>query len=253
MSTHTATEAIDFIAAANDFQAQQTAVPEVLKSTRNAGLNALQGMALPTRKTESWKYTSLYPLTTAPFLQAPDTANLAAADLDPYLIKDLDVYRLVFIDGQFNASLSDTIDEITAALFSQCDEGNLIAENLNSTFKLEKHFFAQLNSCLLQDGLLIRIPRNTKVSKPIHLLQLNTQQAEPFYSQQRILVVAEEGSQVTIIDHRESRGESNSLSNSLVEIDLGANANLAHISLQLEAETQIAISGTHVNQSRDSH
>ena len=253
MSNTIANNSIDFMTAAADLRGQQQSVPDYLHSIREAGIAALDNTALPTRKTESWKYTSLYSLTEANYLQQGNAANFSESDLDKFTFTGLDVYRLVFVDGRFDETLSDSIAEITATPFSKLDGKDTLTAKLNATFTLEKHFFAQLNSSLLDDGLLIEIPANKKLSKPIHLLQINTQQAEHFYSQQRVIVVAGAGSQATLIDHRDSVGDSNSIYNNLTEIHLGANANLAHITLQLEAETQVAISGTHVKQSRDSH
>ena len=148
--------------------------------------------------------------------------------------------------------LSDSISELTALPFSRADQTADISAKLNSTFKLEKHLFAQINSALLTDGLYLVIPANTRISKPIHLLHLNTCQNQPFYSQQRVIIVAETGSEATVIDQRDSVGDSNSIHNLVTEVKVANNAKLSHITLQLEAETQIAISGTHVKLGRDS-
>ncbi|MCG8313123.1 MAG: Fe-S cluster assembly protein SufD [Pseudomonadales bacterium] len=253
MSNTIANNPVNFITAAADLRGQQQSIPDYLQSVRESGITALKNTALPTRKTESWKYTSLYSLTETNYLQQGIAANISVSDLEKFTFANLDVYRLVFVDGKFDEALSDSITEITATVFSKLNSTEIIKNKLNSTFKLEKHFFAQLNSSLLDDGLLIEIPANKKLSKPIHLLQINTEQAENHYSQQRVIITAGAGSQATLIDHRDSMGDSNSIYNNLTEIHLSANANLAHITLQLEAETQVAISGTHIKQSRDSH
>ncbi|MCG8671137.1 MAG: Fe-S cluster assembly protein SufD [Pseudomonadales bacterium] len=250
------TDNIDFLAKAKALSENQDTV-DWLSNARQQGNALLEKAAWPTRKTEAWKYTSLYPLTEKNYLQGSADNSLTADDISEFQIADLDAYKLVFINGQFNAELSDDlagIEEFTAVNFSNGDSNSAdIAERLNSTFKLEKHLFAQINNCLLTDGLYLFFPANKKVAKPVHLLQLNTEQGEVFYSQQRVVIVAEQGSQATIIDHRDSLGDSNSVNNNLTEIHVAANANLAHITLQLEAETQVAISGTHVKQARDSH
>lgn len=251
MSTQANT--IDFKASANELRSQQQCNNDWLNAIRDQGATALSATPWPTRKTESWKYTSLYSLTETNYLKPAPAANISEDALADFRMDGLDAYRLVVVDGQLDATLSDTIEEITAVRFSQAESQADIAQKLNSTFKLEKHIFAQLNTSLLTDGLYIVIPANKKVSKPIHLLQINTEQGEAFYSQQRVIIIAEQGSQATLIDHRDSIGNSNSIHNNVTEIHVAANANFSHITLQLEAETQIAISGTHVKQARDSH
>lgn len=249
------TDTIDFIASAKTLSANQQAT-DWLSKARQQGSAELETAAWPTRKTEAWKYTSLYALTQDNYLQSAPAKTLSESDIADFQISGLDAYKIVFVNGQFNVELSDDIDgieEFTAVNFSTATNSQDIADRLNSTYKLEKHLFAQINNSLLTDGLYLVFPANKKVSKPIHLLQLNTQEETTHYSQQRVVVVSETGSQATIIDHRDSLGESNSVYNNLTEIHVAANANLAHITLQLEAETQVAISGTHVKQERDSH
>ena len=249
------TDTIDFIASARALSANQQA-SDWLSNARQQGSTELENAAWPTRKTEAWKYTSLYALTQDNYLQSAAQKSLTESDIADYQIEGLDAYKLVFVNGQFNADLSDNltgIEEFTAAIFSNASDSSEIAERLNSTYRIEKHLFAQINNTLLTDGLYLVFPKNKKVSKPIHLLQLNTHEESTHYSQQRVVIVSEQGSQATIIDHRNSLGESNSVYNNLTEIHVASNANLAHITLQLEAETQVAISGTHVKQERDSH
>ncbi len=243
---------IDFKAAAQSLRDAQQNVDPWLSSAREQGANALQATPWPTRKTEDWKYTSLYPLTADNYLQPAPAANIGADDLAPFTIEGLDTYRLVFVDGELDETLSDTVEGAVAVRFSKADQPADIAHKLNSTFKLEKHLFAQVNTALLTDGLYIVIPANTKLEKPIHLLHINTRQNQPFYSQQRVIVIAETGSEATLIDHRDSMGDSNSVHNLITEIQVADNARLSHITLQLEAETQVAISGTHAKLARDS-
>lgn len=243
---------IDFKTATNQLREQQESVNQWLLSVRKRGAKALDATPWPTRKTEAWKYTSLYPLTAENYLQQTQAANISEDALAPFTMDGLDVYRLVIVDGVLDETLSDQIEELTAVKFTKAQHQADIAHKLNSTFKLEKHLFAQINASLMTDGLYIVIPANTKVSKPIHLLHLNTQQNAPHYSQHRVVIVAEPGSEATLIDHRDSMGDSNSIHNLITEIQVADNARFSHITLQLEAESQIAIAGTHVKQSRDS-
>ncbi|MDX1693872.1 MAG: Fe-S cluster assembly protein SufD [Ketobacteraceae bacterium] len=243
---------IDFKAAAQSLKNSQQDVNRWLKSAREQGAAALETTPWPTRKTEAWKYTSLYPLVAENYLQPAPAANVGADALESFDM-GLECYRLVFVDGEFDETLSDTVPGAVAVPFSRAERPADIVQKLNTSFRLEKHIFAQVNASLMTDGFFILVPANTRIDKPIHLLHINTRQNQPFYSQQRILVVAETGSEATLIDHRDSIGASNSIHNLVTEVHVADNARLSHITLQLEAETQIAISGTHVKLGRDSH
>ncbi|PIE41030.1 MAG: hypothetical protein CSA49_05535 [Gammaproteobacteria bacterium] len=163
------TDTIDFIASAKALSAEQHA-SDWLNNARQQGNAALQKAAWPTRKTEAWKYTSLYPLTAENYLQTPPTAALTEGDIADFKINNLDAYQLVFVNGRFCADLSDdlnSITEFTVANFADLDNDTQVAAQLNSTFKLEKHLFAQINNSLLTDGLYLVFPANKKISKPV--------------------------------------------------------------------------------------
>ena len=70
-----------------------------LQDRQAAGREAWAGAAVPTRKTEAWKYTSLVALDQA-FTTAPAESSI---ELD---LPQLGDTRLVFIDGHYRADLS---------------------------------------------------------------------------------------------------------------------------------------------------
>ena len=92
---------LDFKAAAQSLSESQQ-VTEWLKSTRSQGATALADTPWPTRKTEAWKYTSLYSLTAENYLQTAAAANIGKDALTAFEFGGLDAYRLVFVDGVFD-------------------------------------------------------------------------------------------------------------------------------------------------------
>ncbi|MGL5700179.1 MAG: Fe-S cluster assembly protein SufD, partial [Kluyvera sp.] len=72
-------------------------------------LQQLQCLGLPTRKDEEWKYTPLDKLLASTFV-APALPALSAAERDAHALA-LDAWRLVFVDGQYVAELSDDLTD----------------------------------------------------------------------------------------------------------------------------------------------
>lgn len=256
------TAAIDIKSTAQAFQnhLESNTTTPWLKNIRAQSLSRFNEITWPTRKTEAWKYTSLLPLTEQNFFATAATATTIDTAKRSTIgaricINELDATRLVFINGAFNAELSDTASEATITLFSEANQTQqqLISDNLGTAYRAGKHVFAELSASLVDNGLLIQIPANKVVSKPIHIVSYNTATEAPQQISNRLLVIAETGSQATLIEHNDSCHEAlNTLNNQVTEVFIRANAKLQHIRLQLEHESAIGINGLHVQQSRDS-
>jgi len=66
----------------------------------------------PTKKEETWRYTSLRPVLKEDYNLFPKDENtLREDDIAPYLTPGLNSYRMVFVDGHFVESLSSPTRE----------------------------------------------------------------------------------------------------------------------------------------------
>src|SRR5690606_8917699 len=111
---------------------QQTSLP-LLAALNEQGRTAFASAAMPTRKTEAWKYTSLHNLSTSEFA-APQTAMLNTELQQASHIEGINAARLVFINGQLNTELSNALTLPEVCLFSQTNAAQqaLIAEKLGT-------------------------------------------------------------------------------------------------------------------------
>ena len=89
---------VDFVDAALALGAA-TSPPPWLGDLRARGADAWRGQTLPTRKTETWRYTSLRKLERGDYLQQPDSACANAASSSIYAIPGLDACTIVFTRG----------------------------------------------------------------------------------------------------------------------------------------------------------
>ena len=156
---------------------------------------------VPTRKTEDWKYTSLYSLTSGDFANsAPDTSiNIASVPE----IAGIDALRLVIVNGQLNTDASD--DEALELIVRFCDadsdQQQQIHGLLGSVIGERGHLFNQLNDAAIIDGVFLNVGRNQRLEKPIHICYLtteNTTNAEQgFTAFTRLLVNLDSSSEAT--------------------------------------------------------
>jgi Fe-S cluster assembly protein SufD len=236
----------------SDFQQQtlrlasQQQSPEWLATLRQQAAETWLQTPWPTRKTEHWKYTPLLPLQKDGFQQWAQTSDGWKNEID---FIELDATRLVYINGVFDVAASSVLPAgITR--FSDADEQArlIIQQYLGKIVEGERHVFATLSNALVDDGVLVHVPRNTVLEKPVYLIHISTQEAKPAIAQQRLLVVLEEGASAEIIEHFVSTAASqNGFVNGLTEMVVGENASLQHYRLNLEEENLLHVGGVHVN------
>lgn len=268
-------------------QSQRRSLPDYdlpwLRDTRREGLARFEQLGFPRRdkgrRAEHWKYTDTHSIANSHFWQG----TLPAGHVDEHVVEKLDVFasqnvevnRLVFINGRYIESMSRLPD-----LQPDARDNGLIIEDLTSAFEihpemLSKHLskltdetkfpFAAINTGLLEQGALISIPDQVELQHPIYLLFLNMPCEDPasgqFSANPRILVIGGASSRFDLIEHYHSipsaRNRSNtdtgtSLTNVVSEIFLHANSHCRYVKLQQENEFSTNIGATCVRQDKES-
>jgi Fe-S cluster assembly protein SufD len=106
----------------------------------------------------------------------------------------------------------------------------LLKQHLGSLLPAEAGKFEALNAALWAGGILIHVPRGLEVAKPIHLLNLIEGQGITF---PRVLIVAEPGSALTVIDeYVSSAAGASSQANAVVEIVAGEGSRVRYLAVQ---------------------
>lgn len=211
---------------------------------------------LPSRKVEEWKYTSLKALEDGGYLRRPQAEAPGADGRERASIPELDAHALIFVNGHFSAALSDSGElpaGCTLVPFSAASESEAAAvrEHLGRLAPATKPFVA-LNNHWLDEGVFLRVARNTRIDKPLQLVWLTTPQEQPFSVAQRLLVVLEEGSEATVLEHFASGGGHQGVfTTGVTEMVVGANACLHHYRLHLEHSKALHVGSVHVELARD--
>lgn len=241
--------------------------PAFLQPVHQSGHTLLAASAWPTRKTESWKYTSLRSVEQGGFFQQQaanqaddDQAVTAAPDFaEHFTIPDLLGHRLVFVNGRFSEQWSDVeglpqgVELVTFASASAEQQATII-RHLGSVVEADKHLFAAVNNRLLTDGVFLHVAKNTLLDKPLQVVWLSTQAEHGFQIAQRLLVVLEDNAEATVIEHFTStNSEQNSITHGVTELCLAAGARLHHYRLQLEEAHALHIGGVHVSLARNAY
>ena len=221
-----------------------------LMPLRKAGLARFAESGYPSIRDEDWRFTNLRPLTELPF--RPVAAPLAQAPepkhLDGLTFGRLDADRLVFIDGHFNAGLSQIADQPSGVTVSNLAR---YERELGSVSAGDDNPFVALNDAFFTDGSLIQIADGQHLAKPVHLLFVTTASEEGEASHVRNWIDAGANSHGTIIESHLSLGQAATVTNVVTETRIGDGANVEHIKFQDQSAKAFHLASLHSELGRD--
>jgi len=236
--------------------------PAWMREARAAAWAQYEALPYPQRKEEAWRRAPIerFPLETLR-IQLSRPAALAYADLPPFWLRHLNdeadvAGTLVQADGGivYRALRPDlaaqgmVLDDLHQVLHTH---GSLIQSywNLGEWTRPSFDRFSALNAALWQDGVLLYVPAGVRVSLPIQVLTVHT--AASASSFPRVLLIAEAGSQVTLIYERLSQERTPEINNEIVELHVGEGARVRYVSLQHWGEQRWSVSHQNACLGRD--
>lgn len=215
-----------------------------LGPARRESLAAALRDGLPGPRTEAWKYTSLRPMERRVF-----GASSAPAAFDTQAVLALPAPRMVFVNGRFDAGLSDlsglsqgvSIEPLSQVL----ERGDAReCEALAQRYDRADEVFARLNAALAADGLLLRAEAGVQAARPVHLVCVGAPEQGDVAWHLRHLVELREGACVQLVEHVLAGAPHAHLSNQLAQLRLAPRARLLHARLQDEATMATVIART---------
>lgn len=207
-------------------------------SPRREALARAQRIGLPAPRNEAWKYTSLRALERRSF-----AASNALPKLDPSALSLPSAPRLVFVNGWFDAGLSDLAglpEGLTLRPLSQA--GSMPADAGPSD-----DVFAELNAALAIEGVCLNVAAQVQAGTPVHLVFVGVPEASDIAHALRHRIEVGHGARLALVEHHLAAADHANLSNTLMQIDLQEGARLDHLRIQHEA---VAATSFHRTQAR---
>ncbi len=218
---------------------------------KNQAFELLKGLEFPTRKTEDWRYTSVKKILKKKYVQFNEAEKVGLSD---QIVPSLDAYNIVLVNGVYSAELSDVNfpDEIVVDTFPKALEEHisLIHSTFNGIAKNNEEVFTALNTSYFHEGVFIHIPKKVKLEKSIHIIHVNTKSNT--VSNVRLLIVADEFSEVGVVQSFASINAMECLTNSVTEVFVKENAKVVIDKVQSEEPKNNLISTVQVNQKANS-
>ncbi|MFM7216842.1 MAG: Fe-S cluster assembly protein SufD [Bacteroidota bacterium] len=242
-----------YTAAFNGFAG--TALSAEKKSLREEAFKRFLDKGFPTVKDEEWKYTNIAPIANGSF--APSSpSNDSKRSIEKFLIAGNDVHLFVFVNGFLDHSLSLNTrlpEGVTAGALSANGDHPAVREHLGRIATMHNGTLVDLNTAFLCEGAFLHVPKNIHVEKPIHFLFINDTAASPVFVSPRNLFIAEEASNVQVIESFHTEGtDSAAFTNAVTEVYTAKDAVLDLTKVQLENKHSYHVGYTAARQHRHS-
>lgn len=233
--------------------------PEIMNSIRDEAAKHFNCIGLPSKKVERYKYTDVNELF------APNyglNLNRLHIPTDPSEVFQCDVPNLstslyFVVNDQFDtehlpkASLPEGMIVDSLAKVA-CERSELIKPYYGKLAKTEEDGITALNTMLVQDGLLVYVPRHVKATKPIQILNIMRSDV-PLMANRRVLIIMEEGAEAKLLFCDHAVDDHDFLSTQVIEAHVADNAHLELYCLEESHEKNTRFSNVYIDQKANSH
>lgn len=237
--------------------------PPWLARLRRAGIARFEQVGFPNAKQELWRWTNLAPLTRTAFEPAGVVGpDLARPLVEEYTLRREGAAEVVLVNGHFSPELSQVgklprgvrVSGLAQAVASEADQA-VLERHLGKYASIERNPFVALNTGLVRDGAYVFLPAGTKLQQPIHVLLIATGGEKPVAAHPRVLVVAEDDVEATIVESYVGERDNPRayFTNAVTEIVAGAGCHIDHCRLQQESLAAFHVSTMQVELGRGTH
>ncbi len=228
-----------------------------LQSLRESAANVVRHSTIPNTREEEWRFTDLSSLRQVQF----NVETLRATSL-PEILPETANSRLVFVNGVYAPELSAVADLPPGVVVSNLAGLSVTEQEAVQQYLAQaegaQEVFTALNTAGITDAAVLWVKKNVVVETPIHLVFVAVTGESATISQPRCLVVAEAGSQVTLVEEFVAGKMPTPqeggvyLTNAVTEVWVGENAEVSHTRVEREGGEAFHVGKTAIAQSRDS-
>ena len=246
--------------------------PESMNVVRDQAFEDFRKQGFPTKKVERYKYTDIQKLF------EPDygvNLNRLQIPVDPYEAFHCDVPNLstslffVVNDMFYRDEEQEVRGKRIATANMHLPEGVIIGSMRDYPELVAKYYAKQaktsedgitaLNTMLAQDGMLVYVPKNTKVDRAIQVINIlkatpqNAQRVVPdLMVNRRVLIVLETGAEIKMLFCDHAADDRNFLATQVIEAYVGENASLDLYCLEETHHKNVRVSNVYIDQQANS-
>jgi Fe-S cluster assembly protein SufD len=229
-----------------------------INTFRERSFEKFSDLGIPSKKNEAYKYTNLDIFFNHDYENyfMPVPSDFVKAEKFRCEVADLDTHGVVLLNG-FYPTLNDKLRQLPSGVWI----GSLNEAALRFPDKFEQHFgkyaksesdgLVHLNTAMASDGVFVYVPEGVTLNKPVQVVNL-VQSDNDTFNQHRNLIIAEKGSDFSIIICDHTLSPQKFLTNAVTEVFVGENAHFDIIRVQNEHNNACKITNTFIHQERNS-
>ena len=223
---------------------------DVMNAQREAAFARFQANGFPSTKVERYKYTDIAKL------MAPNYGlNLNRLDIpvNPYDAFKCDVPNLstslyfVVNDSLYEKALPKSHLPEGVVVGSLARNVALARRYYNSLAGKDGDAITDLNTMLAQDGLLVYVPRGVVIDRPLQVINILRADVTLMVNR-RVLIVAEEGAEVTLLFCDHTADDHQFLTTQVIEVIAQENARVSLYCLEETHYRNVRISNVYAEQ-----
>lgn len=239
---------------------------QVMNVVRDAAFEEFRRQGFPTKKVERYKYTDVASLF------APDyglNINRLAIPVNPYDVFRCDVPNLstllyfvvndMFYKGEKNGDRNEHNENnrlepgvIVGSLNEIAQEHpEMVSKYYARIAKTSDDAVTALNTMLAQDGLFVYVPKNTKLSRTVQVINILRSDVDLMVNR-RVLIVLEEGAEAKFLFCDHAADDRRFLATQVIEAFVGKNAHLDLYCMEETHAKNVRVSNVYINQEADS-
>lgn len=227
-----------------------------LETVRAEALESARALNFPSDRHDDWRFTDLSPLFQHAFQPVGSFARLTPGDIGKFVIPGS--IRLVFVDGSFDAGLSDqglsdptgAATGVTVASLVERIGDDQVEAHFARQVSFRQDAFAALNTRFFEDGAFVHV--TGEAAAPIHILHVATRRETPSAIYPRCLVVMEPNSRATVVEDYAGLEDGVNFSDAVTEVVLKDDAQLQHVRVQREEKSAFHVGHCSVGLGRGS-
>src|SRR4030095_4419056 len=231
--------------------------PAWVELVRETAMERFAQLGFPQVTDEEWKYTNLAALSKSAFEPAIAVSK-PSADVTQFAFAETASSHLVVINGLLREDLSnlDGIGQVVAIdLFTAIEDARyhkIVREYLARNATYHDSAMVALNTAFLQSGVVLLLPRNVTLEKPLQITYVSDSGESGNAGFPRVLVVAEENSSATLVEHFVSTNGAAGFTNAVAEVVLMEGARLEHYRVQRDNKQSLDVATTSAELGRGS-
>ena len=231
---------------------------DVMNAPRDAAYDDFCRQGLPTRKVERYKYTDMAPLF------APDyglNLNRLEIPVDPYKAFRCDVPNLstslyFVVNDAFYTKLQPKGHLPEGVIIGSLAEEaakkpHLIGKYYSRIAKTDGDAITALNTMMAQDGLLVYVPKGTKVDRTVQVINILRSDVD-LMANRRVLIIVEPEAEIKLLFCDHAVDDRKFLTTQVIEAYVGDNAGLDLYCLEETHAKNTRVSNLYIEQQANS-